>query len=535
MLGIMSLSPQIIRKILFWLGPLGALALICCADLSPGHPEVTRMAAVAYWMGVWWLGETIPLPVTALLPVILFPLLGILKGDDTAGLYFNSIIFLFMGGFIIALAMQRWHLHKRVALMIIHCVGVSPRRLLLGFMLATGFISMWMSNTATTMMMFPIALAVVLKLEESLAHTRLTLPQTEKFSAGLLLSIAYASSIGGFSTLIGTPPNMSFLRKLEIFFPQAPPISFAGWMVFALPLSVLMLLGAWLILSWLHCPSRVEKQANQADPEPDRDTLSATSLFQQQYRELGPMAREEKTVAAIFLTTALLWITRTDFVLGDLTLRGWGGLFGGRMDDGTVAIVMATLLFLLPSGRVGNDGHRESILRWEDMKELPWGVILIFGGGFALASGMQESGLSAWMGEHLGVMQSWNPLVMVLVICVFMVVLSEFMSNIAAVEMLLPILASTSIAMQVNPLLLMIPATLCASYGFMLPVSTAPNTIVYGSGRIKVQQMYRAGFLLNVLGIFLTTIFIFLLGGLVFGITAGEMPDWAKAVPMKNP
>ena len=431
--------------------PLAALALLLFADLSPGHPEVTRMAAVAVLMAGWWITEAIPIPATALLPVALFPLLGILDGRDAAAFYFNDTIFLFIGGFIFALAMQRWELHRRIALRIILILGTSPRRLMLGFMVATWFLSMWISNTATTMMMIPMAIAIVLQLREHFGEKNVA-----GYGAGLLLSIAYAASIGGIATLIGTPPNLSFRRILTIVFPDAPEISFATWLIFALPISVVFLFLCWGLLGQLFARGTGMKAGE-------------TDLFRSEYRKLGKLSVEEKVVLVLFALLVFLWMFRQDLFF----IPGWSRILPepSFARDGTVAISVAVLLFLIPApSRPG-----ERLMDWDTAVKLRWGIVLLFGGGFALAGGFAESGLSSWLGGRLSALADFPPVVLVLVTCTMLTFLTELTSNTATAEMTLPVLGALAVAIEVNPLLLMVPATLSASCAFMLPVATPPT------------------------------------------------------------
>ncbi len=495
------------RKLALIIGPLVSLCMLLFFDLDPEHPEVTRTAAVALLMAIWWMTEAIPLAATALLPVVLFPFLGIMKGKTVAPLYFNYIIFLFIGGFIVALAMQRWNLHRRIALKIILWIGVGPRRIVLGFMVATAFLSMWISNTATTMMMVPIALAVILKLEESFGPK-----EVAKFSVGLLLGIAYAASIGGIATLIGTPPNLSFARILKICFPEAPEISFAAWFTFALPLSALFLILTWRLLVMMFCPRRAAVPAN-------------LHVFKEEYAKLGPMTFEERVVLVDFIALALLWLLRTDIAIGSVVIHGWATLLGvgEYVDDGTVAITMALILFLIPSRRASG----ETIMDWATATKLPWGIVLLFGGGFALASGFRESGLSEWLGGQLKGLAMLHPIVIIVAICTMMTFLTELTSNTATTEMILPIIASVSVAVQLNPLLLMIPATLSASCAFMLPVATPPNAIIFGTQRLQASDMARVGVFLNFLGICLITLCVYFFGTFVLNIDVAQFPEWA--------
>ncbi len=488
-------------------GPLLALCFLVFIDLSPGQPEVTRTAAVALLMAVWWITEAIPLAATSLLPVVLFPVLGVMSGKTVASLYFNHVIFLFIGGFVVALAMERWNLHRRIALRILLWVGVRPGRMLLGFMLATACLSMWISNTATTMMMVPIALATVVKLEE-----RLDGASVRRYAAGLFLGIAYAASIGGIATLVGTPPNLSFARIIGICFPAAPDVSFASWLVFALPVSIVLLAVAWLVLSVLFCR---RTGAGRADAD----------LFAAEYDRLGAMTYEEKVVLADFALLALLWVFRADIALGGLTVPGWSRLFPSAdfLNDGTVSIGMALLLFLCPDGR----GRGGRIMDWETAGRLPWNIVLLFGGGFALASGFKESGLSLWIGNQLEGVSFLPPLLIVGAVCLLVTFLTELTSNTATAEMLLPVLAALAVAVKVHPLLLMIPGTLSCSCAFMLPVATPPNAIVFGTQRLRIAQMARVGLVLNFVGVVCITAAAFLLLGVSFGLDVAGLPSWA--------
>jgi sodium-dependent dicarboxylate transporter 2/3/5 len=489
------------------LGPVMALVLLFFFDLDPGNPLVTRTAAVAVLMAVWWITEAIPISATALIPVVLFPLLGIMKGRTVAPIYFNHIIFLFIGGFIVALAMQRWELHRRIALRIMMLIGAGPRKIILGFMAATAFLSMWISNTATTMMMIPIALAIITRLDEDSNSQGIS-----KLSIGLLLGIAYAASIGGIATLIGTPPNLSFTRILQINFPNAPEISFSSWFMFGLPLSIIFLLIAWWLLSYMYASKKTLLNTNR-------------NLFRDEYQSLGKMSYEEKVVLICFVLLAILWLFRKDIALGFVTIPGWTSLLPvpGFIDDGTIAITVALLLFIIPSRN--NPGRR--LMDWQSAVRLPWGIVLLFGGGFALASGFKDSGLSIWVGEHLAGLGGFPTLFIIAGICLMMTFLTELTSNTATTEMVLPILGSLAAAIQINPLLLMIPATLSASCAFMLPVATPPNAIIFGTGRIRMNHMVRTGIILNFIGVVLVVLAVYLIGRFVFDIDLSQFPDWA--------
>lgn len=492
----------------FFGGILAALAVLLFADLDPANPVVTRAAAVALLMAIWWITEAVPLAVTALLPLVLFPVLGVQDGRHVSTQYFNWIIFLFIGGFLVALAMQRWNLHRRIALRILLLFGVRPRNILVGFMAATGFLSMWISNTATTMMMVPIALAVAMNLEELAGAGRVS-----RFSTGILLGIAYSASIMGIATLVGTPPNLVLAGLFEKQFPDAPAITFAQWMLFGLPLSLVLFGGLATYLIVVFCP-------RGHDFEVGRDVI------RRQYDALGPMSFEEKIVLADFIGLALLWLTRADLEIGALRIPGWASLFPAAefLNDGTVAIAMALLLFFIPARREG----ASRLLEGDVFRQLPWGIVILFGGGFALASGFEQSGLSLWVGEQMRGLGAVPPIVLVLLVCLIVTFLTELTSNTASAQILLPILANLSIAIGMNPLLLMIAGTVSCSCAFMLPVATPPNAIVFGTDRVSMPAMAKTGFLLNIFGAVIVTLAVFFLGRIVFGIDVGTMPGWAQ-------
>ncbi len=488
------------------LGPLLAIFLIIFVDLDPQNPLITITAAIAIWMAFWWITEAVPLAVTALLPIVLYPTLGVMSGKSVAPIYFNHIIFLFIGGFLVALAMRKWNLHRRIALKILMIFGTKPRNILLGFILATAFLSMWISNTATTMMMVPIALSIVYKLEEMFERKSI-----HKFSIGIFLGIAHAATIGGVSTLVGTPPNLSFARILTILFPNAQEISFATWMIYALPLSIVFIIILWLILSFIYTRNS--------------DLVIEPSIFRQQYKELGKISFEEKIVLIDFILLAVLWVSRANIDIGNFTIPGWSQLFPNPsyFNDGTVAIAMALILFLIPS--VKEKGKR--ILDWDTAAKLPWNIVILFGGGFALASGFKESGLADFLGQQMQGFGVFHPIIIVLAICLFVTFLTELTSNTATAEMLLPIIGGLAIAIKINPLFLMIPATISCSFAFMLPVATPPNAIIFGTNRLKISEMAKTGVWLNVIGAILITISIYVIGKAVFGIDLAQFPEWA--------
>lgn len=494
-------------------GFFGGLAffffIIFFLNISPENPAVKYTLASATLMATWWITEVIPLAVTALLPLVLFPLLGVMDGKDVSSAYFNHVIFLFIGGFMVALAMQRWNLHKRIALKILLVTGVSPGRILLGFMLATAFLSMWISNTATTMMMVPILISIIAKLEEIIGKKEI-----RKYSIGLLLGVAYSASIGGIATLVGTPPNLSFARIFQIMFPEAPEISFANWFIFAFPVSVVFFIILWSYLYFLFKPKKTRW-----------DNINNTT-FKEQLKSLGAPSQEEKAVFTIFVLLAVLWLFRSNIVLGGFTIPGWANLFMHPefFNDGTVAILASVMLFIIPS----KTQPGEKIMDWQAASGIPWNIVLLFGGGFALASGFKESGLSVWFGNQLSFVGDFHPLLIIMVICFLMTFLTELTSNTATTEMLLPILAGLSISVEVNPLIFMLPATLSGSMAFMLPVATPPNAIVFGTNRIRVMDMARAGLLLNILGVIIISLAVWFYGRYIFDIDLNQLPNWVK-------
>jgi len=489
-----------------FLGIIIFLFIFLFTDLKPGHPEVTRTLAVALLMATWWVTEAIPLAVTALLPLILFPMLGILDGKDTSTAYINHIIFIFVGGFIMALAMEKWNLHKRIALKILMFIGVSPGRILLGFMLATLFLSMWISNTATTMMMIPIVMSIISSLEDNLERKAVS-----HYSTGLFLAIAYTASIGGMSTLVGTPTNLVCPRILTLLYPGAPDISFAKWFFFALPVTLLMFIIIWLVIFFIYRPR--EKWVG-----------IDSRHFREQYQKLGKTSYEEKVIFTLFIILALLWIFRASIKFDSFTIPGWSEIFGTPdfINDGTVAMLISVILFIIPA-KSKND---KRLMDWKTAHRLPWNIVLLFGGGFALAQGFQTSGLALWFGEQLSWTKNIHPYLILAAIVTMMSFLTELTSNVASTQMLLPVFASLAVGSGNNPILFMIPATLASSLAFMLPTATPPNAIVFGTNRIQIITMVKTGFVLNISGI-ITAVFIsWLFGEKMFDIILNVMPEW---------
>ncbi len=499
-----------IPKILtFIVAPLLFIYLLFFVHLDPDNPQVTYTLAVALLMAIWWITEIIPLAVTSLLPIVLFPMLGIMNGKLVSATYFNHVIFLFIGGFLIALALQKWNLHKRIALKLLLLVGLTPARILLGFMIATAFLSMWISNTATTMLMVPILISIISKLEE-INDTE----TVQHFSIGLLLSIAYSASIGGIATLIGTPPNLSFARIFKIYFPNAPEISFASWFFYAFPISILLLAITWGYLYFVFVRMGGTWKT------------VAKSTITDEYKNLGNWRYEEKILSIVFVLLMFLWFFRADIVIGHFTIPGWSGLFHNPsyLNDGTVAIFMAILLFIIPS----KEKPHQFLMDWKTAESIPWDIILLFGGGFALANGFKESGLSLWFGQELSWLKDIHPFIILLIITTIVTFLTELTSNTATIETFLPVLAGLAVSTSINPLLVMLPATIAASLAFMLPVATPPNAIIFGTKRLKIIDMSRTGLFLNFVGIIIVTLATYYFATYLFDINFSSFPDWAK-------
>jgi len=488
----------------FILGPL----LFLVFQLVPVFPSdgVANMAAIAGLMVVLWITEALPLAATALLPLVLFPLMGITSGKEVASVYTNSTIFLFIGGFILALSMQRWNLHTRIALRIIGWFHGSAMFMVLGFMVTAAFLSMWISNTATATMLLPIGLAVYTRAAENLNQA-----DGQRLITAMMLGIAYSCSIGGVGTLIGTPPNLAMQRIFEISFPAAPEIAFAQWLLFAFPLTVSMLILCWGVITWRYTGRG----------------FAALRFSSDELRAVAdkPMSYEEKAVATVFVLTALAWVFRKDIVMGGMTIPGWSGLFetASLINDGTIAVLAALLLFTLPAK---NRFEHKRLADSETIASLPWNIVLLFGGGFALAKGFAVSGLSEFVGQQFLGFQDMSALGLIAGVSALVVFLTEVTSNTATSEMLLPLVASIARAIEINPLLLMLPVTLSASMAFMMPVATPPNAIVFASGKLHIMDMIKTGFILNILAIVLITLVCWLLGPVVFNIDVNVPPVW---------
>jgi sodium-dependent dicarboxylate transporter 2/3/5 len=485
-------SPRVRRAGLV-LAPLVFAALL----LVPleGLPDAARgLLAVSGCVAVLWLTQAIPIAAASLVPLVLVPLLGIATTKRVAALYVNDNTFLFLGGFLLAIAIERCGLHRRIAARVIAAFGKGPRRLSLGFMLLSAGLSCWISNTATTLMLLPMGLAVIAHVAKASASDPADPGEARSlrnFSALLLLSIAYGASIGGLGTPVGTPPNALFFGQVSAAFPDRPElqISFARWMAAMIPLVFVFAPLAWLLVERFVLPTSHVR----------------ARLGRMRAMELPAMGRDERVVAAAFAATALLWIFRVDIELGALTIPGWASALGigSFVQDGTIAILTPLLLFLVPSAE--RPGGR--LLDWSVEPRIPWGVLLLFGAGFAIAGLFEDTGLAKWSGDVFAACLPANPLLAVAMTAAAVTLMSELANNTATAAVLLPIAASVAISAELHPFLLMVPVTVAASCGFALPVATAPNAIVFATGRITVGQMARAGLLLDLLGIALITLF----------------------------
>lgn len=485
------------RRAALVLGPLILVGMIFAPAPEGLSDAAWYTAAVGLWMAIWWIAEAIPIAATALIPLVAFPLLGINPIRDAAAPYANPLIFLFLGGFMIAVALQRWNLHRRIALSIVRGVGLKPGSIIIGFILASAFLSMWVSNTATALMMLPIGLSLI-----DLAETRMEeagRPKPRHFGLVLVLSIAYACNIGGVGTLVGTPPN-AFLAgfMLESYDVE---IGFVQWMAVGVPIVILSLPIAYGLLTWVY-PLEIDRLPGGRE------------VIVQKLRELGPMSDAERKVTAVFVVTALLWITRpllTDLVPG--------------LSDAGIAIGAGLSLFLIPTKT--ESGAR--LLDWDHAESLPWGILILFGGGLSLASAIEGTGLAEWIGQGVSVFQGASTIFLLLFGVALIIFLTEITSNTATAAAFLPIYASVAIGMGENPFLLVVPAAIGASCAFMLPVATPPNAIVYGSGYLTIPEMSRAGLWLNLIFVVLITALAYLLIGLVFGVELGTVPAWAAS------
>ena len=481
------------------LGPFLFIAILLFFKPEGLSSEGVAVLASTLWIAVWWITEAVPIPVTSLLPLVLFPLSQGLDIDATASSYGDETIFLFMGGFMIALAMEKWNLHRRIAVTIISVIGTNMDQIVLGFMVATGFLSMWISNTATAMMMVPIGLAIIYQISDALKDNPTIDTSKENFGFGkaLMLGIAYSASLGGISTLIGTPPNTLLAGAINKMY--GIEVSFAKWMLFGVPFSWLFILIAWFYLVKVAYPSQT------------KDLPGGRAVIDEEKKKLGSASTEEKLVFLVFGLAAFSWITRS-FLLSN---------FIEGISDGIIAMTFAIILFMIPS--VNKKGDR--LLDWETAVQLPWGILLLFGGGLAIASGFVESGLSEWIGLQLIGLQGVKLIIVIAVVTALVIFLTEVTSNTATASMMYPIMASLALALGIHPYALMIAAAVAASCAFMLPVATPPNAVVFGSGYLRIPDMAKAGVALNFIGIILVTLTIYYVLPVVWGIDLHVVPE----------
>jgi sodium-dependent dicarboxylate transporter 2/3/5 len=470
-------------------GPAIFAVMLATSDFQQTmNVQAWYAAAVGLWMAIWWATEAIPVPVTAFLPLVLFEPLGITSLREAAAPYANPIIFLFLGGFIMALALERWNLHRRIALAILDRTGTDGRRLVGGFMFVCAMLSMWMTNTSTTMMLLPIVLSVIAVIRDNV--TDLSDKARADFQLAMLLGLAYSASIGGLATLVGTPPNALLIGYMADNY--GIEISFARWMLVGIPLTAVMLPAAWLLLTrYLH---PVNFPANAAV----RDHLNGLR------EEMGPITTPEKRVGAIFLTVIFCWMLRRP--LTDLI-----GLTG--VSDSGIVMTAAVLFFMLPSG----NKSQPQLMTWHDASRLPWGVLILFGGGLSLAAVVSNTGLALWLGESLAPLNGFGIAALVIAAVALVIFMTELASNLATTATLLPVMGAIAIQAGVPPLMLTVPITIAASCAFMLPVATPPNAIVFATGQVSIPQMVRAGLFLNLFGIIMVSIIAMFLVPKVFG------------------
>ena len=473
------------KNIGLFLGPLAFFLVKFFYNPEGLSNEGLSILASTLWVAIWWITEAVPIYVTALIPIILFPLSGGLELKQTTAAYGHKFVFLFVGGFILAIAIEKWKLHKRIALNIIGLVGTKKSNIILGFMIATAFLSMWISNTATAVMILPVGLAIISQLKDN--------PKTIEnenlvFGKTLMLAIAYSASIGGMATLIGTPPNLVLAGVIKTSYNIE--INFLQWMSFGLPISIFL-----LFICWKYLTSVAYKFDNQ-------NFDSGMNEINDQLKSLGKISYEEKSVMIIFIATALAWITQSFIIKKYIP----------EIDDTIIAIIAAVTLFILP-----NKKGDKKLLAWEDAVKLPWGILLLFGGGMALAKGFDSSGLAIWIGSQMSFFDAIPLLALLLFLVAMVNFLTEITSNLATTAMLLPVLVALAETIGVNPYYLLVGATVAASCAFMLPVATPPNAVVFGSKILKIDDMIKKGFWMNLISIFILTAAVYWILPIIWG------------------
>lgn len=484
---------------------IGILAFILILALPlPGalSLQAKSAAAVVILMSIWWITEAIPVYATAFIPLALYPLLGILPADETAANYGHNYVLMMLGGFFLGKAIENQNLHKRIALIIINLFGISRQRIMMSMMIATAFLSMWIANVTAAVMMFPIAMSIISKEEEE-GTGRST------FSTGLMLAIAYAATLGGLGTLIGTPTNLILIGILEKLFPDAPPITFFTWLKIGLPLVIVLLpVFCFYLIRYFGITGNLSQN----------DTIIKDELT-----ALGKITPGERRVIYVCLLAIFGWVFRDDLLFGDWVIPGWASLLGlgDFVHDSTVALVAALLLFMLPATK------EKRLLDWKSASQVPWGVAMIVGGGYAIAAGFEATGLADWLGHQLVFISHYPFFMVVLLVIGFVMIFTEFNSNTATANILLPVLASMAVAAAINPLLLMIPATVASSLGFMMPAGTGPNTVIFGSERVTVADMVKCGIWLDLISLIILVLMMYFIIMPWLGFDAA-LPSWAS-------
>ncbi|MCX2743634.1 SLC13 family permease [Mangrovivirga sp. M17] len=488
------MNPVSRRNVFIIAGPLLFLILQLIGRPQSMNAEAFNVLTITIWMAVWWISEALPIAATALLPIVLFPLLNVIEIGEVSSAYGHKYIFLYMGGFMIAIAIEKWNLHKRIALNIIYVIGADLKRIILGFMIATAFLSMWISNTATSVMMLPIGMAII---------SQVTFKDGKKgksyFGKALMIAIAYSASIGGFATLIGTPPNLVLAGILEQVYNVK--ITFVQWLSFGLPLSIVLFIICWRYLV------RYAFDFSKEEFPGGMDQLKKLR------EDLGKMSYEEKAVLVVFIFTAVAWISRS-FIEKVIP----------AVDDTIIAMIGGLALFVIPSSKKG-----KPIINWKDAREIPWGIIILFGGGIALAKGFTDTGLAEYIASRLNYMQGLSLILLILVLVAMVNFLTEITSNLATIAMLLPILAPIAAAFDLHPYMIMVSATVAASCAFMLPVATPPNAVVFGSNLLSIRDMVKTGIAMNIISILLITIVTYFALPVIWDFVPSQFPEMFNA------